>query len=77
MNDYDKNSPYNHYLISPCKCKGTCSLVHFECLKNYLQSKMKKINSNFEYYTAPQLNCEICKEELTLIYEFPEDDENG
>ncbi len=52
MNPQLKNihNQYNHYMISPCKCKGSCSLVHFECLKNYIMSKMNKVNQFFEYY---------------------------
>ena len=29
-------------LISPCLCKGTCSLVHAGCLKNWINSKVKR-----------------------------------
>lgn len=29
-------------LISPCKCKGTCRLIHVGCLKTWINSKVKK-----------------------------------
>ena len=35
------NSPDN-FLISPCKCKGSCEGVHVQCLKMWIDSKVKK-----------------------------------
>lgn len=29
-------------LINPCKCKGSCELIHIGCLKNWINSKVKK-----------------------------------
>lgn len=29
-------------LISPCNCKGSCALVHLECLRSWIKSKVKK-----------------------------------
>ena len=29
-------------LISPCLCKGSCEFVHVSCLKNWINSKVKK-----------------------------------
>lgn len=30
------------FLCSPCKCSGSCALVHFNCLEKWNQSKVKK-----------------------------------
>ena len=30
------------FLCQPCKCSGTCGLVHFHCLEKWNQSKVKK-----------------------------------
>lgn len=30
------------FLCTPCKCSGTCGLVHFRCLEKWNQSKVKK-----------------------------------
>lgn len=29
-------------LISPCKCRGTCQKIHVGCLKQWINSKVKK-----------------------------------
>lgn len=63
--DYDINNP----LISPCKCSGTMKNIHFECLKNWLKSKI--IIRKFEFMTNfsyKQLECELCKSGLPLNY---------
>ncbi len=31
-----------NYMISPCKCKGSCEGVHIDCLKMWIDSKIKK-----------------------------------
>ena len=30
------------FLFRPCKCSGSCGLVHFRCLEKWNQSKVKK-----------------------------------
>jgi len=32
-------------LISPCKCKGSCSFVHITCLKTWLNTKIRKTSN--------------------------------
>lgn len=29
-------------LISPCKCKGYCGLIHTNCLRTWINNKVKK-----------------------------------
>ena len=49
-------------LISPCKCKGTMSHIHLECLREWLNSKMsKKEGDNVKTYCWKALECELCK----------------
>ena len=28
------------YIVSPCKCSGSCSAVHVECLKSWISQKL-------------------------------------
>ena len=32
----------DNFLLSPCKCKGSCELIHLLCLKQWIQSKILK-----------------------------------
>lgn len=36
------DSSDDNFLISPCKCKGSCEGVHVQCLKMWIDSKVKK-----------------------------------
>jgi E3 ubiquitin-protein ligase DOA10 len=31
-----------NYFISPCDCAGTSKYVHYQCLKHWLEKKIKK-----------------------------------
>ena len=61
-------------LISPCICKGSMKYIHYQCLKNWLKSKIEidlNINPEIEEevgltYCAKDLICELCK------YKFPD-----
>ena len=54
----EKNDP----LISPCKCAGTMSHIHLECLREWLNSKRsKKEGENVKTYCWKALECELCK----------------
>ena len=56
-------------LICPCICKGSMKYIHFQCLKNWLNSKIEtdlSINSEIEEevgitYCSKDLACELCK----------------
>ena len=49
-------------LISPCKCAGTMSHIHLECLREWLNSKRtKKENAKVTTYCWKALECELCK----------------
>lgn len=58
----DETAPDN-VLLSPCKCKGSCELVHMNCLKVWIDSKVKKqVNGIATTYNFTKFECEICKE---------------
>ena len=49
-------------LISPCKCAGTMSHIHLECLREWLNSKKTvKENNKVTTYCWKNLECELCK----------------
>lgn len=49
-------------LISPCKCAGTMSHIHLECLREWLNSKRsKKEGDCVKTYCWKALECELCK----------------
>jgi len=49
-------------LISPCKCAGTMSHIHLECLREWLNSKRtKKEGERVITYCWKALECELCK----------------
>ena len=56
-------------LISPCICKGSMKYIHYQCLKNWLKSKIEidlNINPEIEEevgltYCTKDLICELCK----------------
>jgi len=55
----DENDP----LISPCKCAGTMSSIHLECLREWLNSKRSKKDGDFvKTYCWKAMECELCKE---------------
>ena len=64
-NDYNKENP----LINPCICKGSMKYIHYQCLKNWLNSKIEtdlSINTEIEEevgitYCSKDLACELCK----------------
>ena len=63
--DYSIENP----LICPCICKGSMKFIHFQCLKNWLNSKIEtdlSINTEIEEevgitYCSKDLACELCK----------------
>lgn len=58
----DKEEPEGNFFISPCNCKGSCSVVHINCLKKWVESKMvvKQHECAFSFNFA-KFQCEICK----------------
>lgn len=49
-------------MISPCKCAGTMSHIHLECLREWLNSKRSKKEGPYvKTYCWKALECELCK----------------
>ena len=69
---YGEESNDENPLICPCICKGSMKYIHYECLKNWLNSKIEEemsIDNNdkdIEYisYNREDICCELCKEKL-------------
>ena len=60
-------------LISPCKCTGSVTYIHLNCLRKWLTSKIttKASSTNNIYcYTFKTLECEICKSIIPEIVEY-------
>uniref|UniRef100_A0AAR2JIN8 RING-type E3 ubiquitin transferase n=1 Tax=Pygocentrus nattereri TaxID=42514 RepID=A0AAR2JIN8_PYGNA len=53
-------SPTNP-LLSPCQCSGSLQYIHHDCLKRWIQTKIK---SGAELSVVK--TCELCKGSLTL-----------
>ncbi|EGR29443.1 hypothetical protein IMG5_155500 [Ichthyophthirius multifiliis] len=54
-----------NFLINPCNCKGSCEFVHFECLKGWINSKLKvRKLDNVQIISWKKSDCEICKTQL-------------
>jgi len=73
------NAEENNPMISICKCKGSVSLIHFLCLKNWLQHKLsvREMNNKLGIsYTVKAYNCEICKEPYPITVKYNENSYN-
>jgi hypothetical protein len=60
-------------LISPCKCMGSVTYIHLNCLRKWLTSKITTKTSstnNIYCYTFKSLECEICKSIIPEIVEY-------
>ena len=56
--EHEDNNP----LINPCKCSGTMKYLHLSCLRQLIESKIKKTVGNIvTVITFKTLQCEICK----------------
>ena len=75
---YGEDSTEENPLIYPCICSGSMKYIHYECLKNWLNSKIEEEISvdseNTEVdvisYNRKDISCELCKEKLPdyIIY---------
>ena len=68
---YGKDTNIENPLICPCTCKGSMKYIHYQCLKNWLNSKIEaesSIDSETEEvgitYSCKDLSCELCKTKL-------------
>ena len=69
---YGDDSTLENPLICPCICKGSMKYIHYDCLKNWLNSKIEEDisvdseNQEVEVisYNRKDISCELCKEKL-------------
>lgn len=53
----------DNFFVSPCSCKGSCSIVHINCLKKWIESKMVVKQHDLAIsYNFTKYECEICKD---------------
>ena len=65
--DNDDDNP----LIAPCKCSGTMKYIHFECLKNWLKSKITiKTLHYMVSYSFKALHCELCLNPVPMKFKL-------
>lgn len=58
-------------LIAPCKCAGTMKYIHFDCLKNWLKSKIGiKTSNHCNSYTFKPLECELCLSPVPMKFKY-------
>ena len=68
---YGEDTSDENPLICPCVCKGSMKYIHYECLKNWLNSKIEEempMDPDKEIevitYNRKDISCELCKEKL-------------
>ena len=69
---YGDDTSDENPLICPCICKGSMKYIHYDCLKNWLNSKIEEDisvdseNPEIEVisYNRKDISCELCKEKL-------------
>jgi hypothetical protein len=55
--------------IVPCKCSGSVGFIHFNCLKNWLSTKLqKKENDSLISMYWKTFECEICKSAYPYLF---------
>jgi len=60
----EASTPANPF-IAPCACDGSMKLIHLQCLREWLKSKMRvKESGAVVSYSWQQLKCELCQEKL-------------
>jgi E3 ubiquitin-protein ligase DOA10 len=58
-------------LLNSCRCDGSVRYIHFDCLKQWLRTKMqKKEEAHVISYSWKQFECEICKTPYPYVYKM-------
>jgi len=57
-------------LILACKCKGSVGFIHFQCLKQWINSQKneKEISEHVTTIFWKKFECEICKQSYPYIF---------
>ena len=66
-------------LIYPCNCSGSMKYIHFECLRNWLSTKISTQNAGYEdecsiSYGVKEIKCELCKANFPLKVKIKDSD---
>ena len=68
---YGEDTNDDNPLICPCICKGSMKYIHYDCLKNWLNSKIEdeiSIDDDKDIeiisYNRKDISCELCKQKL-------------
>lgn len=60
-------------LLSSCKCKGGVQYIHYQCLKQWLNTKRQvKSGPNYVMVSYLSFHCEICKESYPYLFKTHE-----
>ena len=60
----EDNDKINNPMVHLCNCKGGLNYAHFECIKQWMKTKLIEIENakkTVKTYYIPSFNCEICK----------------
>lgn len=54
----DETESDDNFLFNPCKCNGSCGTVHYECLTQWINVKVKKeIIGGTLHYNFQKFEC--------------------
>lgn len=67
---YSDEADESNPLLQSCKCSGSVSFLHLECLKQWLKFKMSKSQATEGWTTIywKAFECEICKSAYPLTF---------
>lgn len=70
-NDEEDGNP----LIVACQCAGSIGLIHFKCLKNWLQTQKQEKHptnqaQNVRSFYWKRFECEICKQMFPYTFKI-------
>ena len=60
---YNNSDDIDNPMINICKCTGSISVIHFSCLKQWMNTKLlikKNEKKTVTLYNIKSFNCEIC-----------------
>lgn len=58
-------------MLNPCKCSGSVGCIHFQCLKQWLNSKvLTKTLGETTTCTWKQYECELCKQPFPYAFNY-------
>ena len=58
-------------LISPCKCAGTMSKIHINCLKEWIRNKFTlRLSGKSMSFYPKDLICELCKHDIPPVVTY-------